>query len=509
MVLQQSQTMAGKPSAANSTPTLIMDTPEKALHRHCKGDPGGRPRPKKGKPSVTRKAGVIRPGVWRLSAALCTTCLGFATMALVARALGPDAFGSYMFVCWLATVTIPVVSTGISTLVARQMGEIWAYDTPRIAAGLFQFAWKRQYRRALLYCIVYLLLITPLWWLFRTAAPIAYLFLAGVSALPLLFSGVVGMTLHSIRRYDLLATIRLCSAVATLLLITIAIQVTAGGVNPQGEIGIFLLALAVANTLVLVLALLSVNRLLPMRQAVKPGPFSQARLKKGFRPSPMFFILDAIVWQPAAMLLLVYRHGSGAELGIYALSFIISTCIMNIAPTMFSACLLPFLLRHVRFYRFTNARTAFFKTSLSIALLALPISVCLGLFCPVIIATFLGSAYLPVVLPLRILLISSTLGSISTVSVTHLSKCAEADTLPRRGCRPLRSGEAYRRAQLWLGIGAAFVGIGLGIPCIALWGLVGAAIASAIAQGISALGSMMICTKYMLGTLSAPCLGDR
>ncbi|TMB82212.1 MAG: hypothetical protein E6J44_10220 [Chloroflexi bacterium] len=72
-------------------------------------------------------------------------------------------------------------------------------------------------------------------------------------------------------------------------------------------------------------------------------------------------------------------------------------------------------------------------------------------------------------------------GSVATVSLTHL---ADGDR---------------KRAQIRLGTGAALLNIVLALPCIAIWGTTGAALASAAAQIVSATGSILICRKLIFG----------
>jgi O-antigen/teichoic acid export membrane protein len=148
---------------------------------------------------------------------------------------------------------------------------------------------------------------------------------------------------------------------------------------------------------------------------------------------------------------------------------------------LLSTCILPLLLRYVPGQHYTNASDAFVKTSLYIACLAIPL--CLGaiVFCPALISFCFGKVYLPAVAPLRILFISAAFGSVSTVSLTHLAN------------------SKFRHTQLWLGAGAAVLNIALAIPLIALWGVTGAALASATAQIVSATGSIVLCKKLMFG----------
>ncbi|MFL5627263.1 MAG: lipopolysaccharide biosynthesis protein [Ktedonobacteraceae bacterium] len=423
---------------------------------------------------VSGKYRVIRPGLWRLSTATCAMLVSSCTAILIARVLGPADFGIYMFVLWIATVTVPAIGVGMSTVTSRHIAEIQASAELRIVAGVFQFVWQRQYKSILVYCVMYLCLAFPISWLFGASAPLLLLFLAGLSALPLLLSSVAGTTLRSLRHFDLLATIHLFAVVSTLLLMLLATQF-------QGnQVGIFLLASAVACTLTLAMALICIVRLLPMKQALQPGIMLRDRLTRGLNNSLLLFTLDVIVWQRSEMVWLARGH-SLASLGFYALSVTISTHVIDISPTLFSTCILPLVLRYVPGQRYTNASDAFVKTSWYITCLAVPL--CLGaiVFCPALISFCFGNVYLPAVTPLRILLISAAFGSVSTVSLTHLANSKRRD------------------AQVWLGVAAAVLNVVLAIPLIALWGMVGAALASAAAQIVSATGSIVLCKKLMLG----------
>ncbi len=420
------------------------------------------------------KYSVTRPGFWRLSTATGAVIVSSGTTILIARVLGPGNFGIYMFVLWLATVAVPAIGVGMSTVTNRHIEEIQAGKEPRFVAGVFQFVWQRQYKSILVYCLMYLCLALPISWFFGASAPLLLLFLAGLSALPLLLSSVVGTTLRSLRRFDLLATIHLFGVVSTLVLMLVATQF-------QGEqIGVFLLASAVACTLTLAMALICLVRLLPLKSAIQPGILLRDRLARGLNNSLLLFTLDVIVWQRSEMVWLARGH-STAALGFYALSATISTHVIDISPMLLSTCILPLLLRHVPGQRYSNAAEAFVKTSIYIALLASPLCLGLILFCPALISFCFGSAYLPAVTPLRILLISAAFGSVATVGLTHLANNKRS------------------QAQLWFGVVAAGLNIVLAVPLIMIWGVIGAALASAVAQIISATGSIIFCKKLIFG----------
>jgi O-antigen/teichoic acid export membrane protein len=422
--------------------------------------------------SHSEKPSSTGPGFWRLSIAACAAVLSFCSSVLVARTLGPSAFGSYTLALWLATVMIPAIGVGMSTLTSRHIAEIQTREAPRLAAGIFYFVWQQQYSRILLYCIIYLLLIFPCSWFFGTRAPVLLLLLAGLTAPPLLLSSIVGTTLRSLRRFNLLSVIHLFGAVTTLLLILIALQV------PGEQIRLLLLVSATSVALTLLVGLICIIRLLPMQQPFPPGPFLKERLTRGLSNSLLLFTLDAIVWQRAELILLAHWR-SAAELGFYALSSLLSASIMDIPPSLLATCVLPLLLRYAPMHRYISADEAFATTSRYMLILTLPICVLMLLFCPALITFCFGNAYLPAVTPLRILLIASAFGSVATVSLTQLA-----------------NGER-KRAQVWLALGAAILHIALALPCIVLWGMIGIAVASAFARVVSAVGSVIICKKLM------------
>ena len=421
------------------------------------------------------KQSVARPGFIRLSAAAFSTLPVIGSSILVARTLGPGAFGIYTCVLWLATVSVPVIGIGMSNATSRHIAGIQQRQEPRMAAGIFRFVWHRQARSMLAYCGIYLLLAVPLSWWFGANAPVLVVLLAGLGALPLLLSGVVGVTLRGLRRFDLLATIHLFSAVLGLFLITLAIQVPG---EQSAQIGLFLLASALAGTLSLAVGIICVMRLLPVRDATPPNVLVVDRLTRGLSNSVPLFLLDGIVWQRSEVLLLGHWQ-STAQLGFYSLSAIISTHMMEFSPMALSTCILPLLLRTLPRWRYAGAADAFVKTSLYVALLALPLCILTIVFCPAIVVFCFGAAYLPVVLPLRLLTVSATMGGIATVSLTHLA-----------------NGER-RRAQIRLGMVAAVLNIVLAVPLIMWWGITGAAFASMIAQLVSAVGSIGICCKLI------------
>lgn len=407
---------------------------------------------------------------WSVPGALCARLIGIAASIVIIQALGPWSCGVFLFVQWLARAPVPVIGVGASVLANRRVSEIQSREIPRMSAGIFYCLWYRQCRNSLLYCLACILLALPLSWLCAFCNPTLML-LAVLTTLPLLLSGVAGITLRSLRRSDLLTGLHLFGALSTLVCTLIAAQMAA-------QVAGCLLAVALAGALTLIVALICIVRLLPLEDALHPGPFLLERLQKALRPPLLLFAVDSIVWQPAEMLLLACWR-TPVEVGFYALSAMISSAVMGFIPALFSAWILPMILRYRPEHRYPDEYGAFISNSWYITLLAIPLCSVAILLCPIIVTFFLGPVYLPITNPLRILLISAACGSIASISLTHLA----------------RKGE--ERAQLRLGMAAALLNVALALPCVALWGATGAALSAATAQFVSAIGAIYLCSKAL------------
>ncbi len=417
------------------------------------------------------RASIIQPTSWEKSIIICSRLLSLAMLIVQARLLDVQAFGIYLFVQWLALLSVPALRVGISTLASRDIASLQSREAPRLVAGIFYFLWHRQHLQILRYCLWYLLLSYVLAQFFH-AYSAQSLLLAGLATLPLQLSNVVGTTLRGLRRSDLLALLDFFGVLLTLMLTMLISQLV------RASLEMLLLAGTLASTVTLILSVASIIRILPLEQARRPGIFLRERLLDRLEQPWRLFLFDAIVWQNGELLLLAGWFGP-AKTGYYALCTLLCNGFIDLAPALFTSLALPFRLCWRARPPSASTCDAFIAASRDIALLAFPCCLALILLMPTLIREGLGSAYLPVVEPLQILLISATLGSIATVSMTHLAR------------------ETGRGMLLRLHGWAAALKMVLLLPLIATWGISGAAIACAIAQGGTALAALVFCYAYL------------
>lgn len=422
--------------------------------------------------SYSKRRSIARPDVRQIGLSLGTVLVSVGAYSLTARVLGTEAFGVYAFLQWLTTITVPLIGIGMSALTSQRIVNAQGRETPASIAGVFYFLWYRQCRRIVWYSLLYLLLALPLSWFIPIATP-QRLLLGCLAVLPLFLRGIVSITLRSLRRLDLLATLYLGGALITFTLVIIVNQIS--GLRLE----IFLLAFALAGTLTLIMAVITIARLLPLKGAQMPGIFLRLRLEQHFKQAFLHFFIDAVVWQRSELLLLAFWR-QPEELGFYAVSALVSSCVMRLTPAILSLWLLRFFLQRNPGYHYVSPYDAFVKTSCYMVFMAVPICILVTVLGPLAITNLLGGEYLPLMQPLRILLIASVFGSIATVSLTRLAEAGQ------------------EQAQQRIGLGVALLNILLSFPCIARWGIAGAALASASAQIMSAICLLVLCGKMLL-----------
>ncbi len=428
--------------------------------------------------TIVKRERLVPSGVWHYFIAACTLASTTGTYIIIARELGPKTFGIYLLIQWLTTISIPLLGTGMAPLNSRNVVLVQSKEPPRLMAGVFYFLWYRQHLSIVFYCLfsaVVAFVLTKYLHIFA----LDLLLLAGLATLPVMLSGVAGTTLRSLHRNSILTVLHLLGAMVTLLLVLIATRLSGRPIEA------FLLAFAMANTFTLILAIICIIRLLPLDQAQKPGIFLKERLRDGLHHSWFLFALDVIIWQHGELLFLAW-HIAPSEIGFYTLGALVSAKMIDVAPMLFSYWLFPLLARALPHYRFLNPYDAFVRTSYSIAFLAVPLCAISILATPFLVAFLLGTAYLPLVRPMQILLIATAFGSVATVGLTYLSHYTPIGKTP------------IHMLQVRCTIGVAIFKIVIAIPFILMGGMLGAALASTLAQIISSLLTLFTCKKMLV-----------
>ena len=465
-----------------------------------------------GKTYTSSIKGVVRPGVVRLSVMIGVSCIRLCTYILLARIVGVQSFGVFLLVQWVAAAPLPLIGIGIDALSRRNIALLQGQESPHSAASIFHMLWHRQRLRIVCYALLYIPLASLFSWISKGSLSLPLLLFAGLAVVPLYMSSIVGIALQSQRRHMLLAFFSILNALLTLVFILLA---TILPENNLIRIDTLLLLPAFAQILTLTLALFSLSRILPLRRALPVGPLLEQRLQQAFHVSPLSFLVDICTWRelPLFLLLLIIPHPltSLTDITCYAFSLLLCSRLIEAVPMCFVTCLLPML---ARLFQRIMARplsygtySAFIQTTCYISLLATIICMLLTFFCPQLIVLSLGKSYLPMVKLVRILLIAVACSSIATVSLTQLERRSLLIKQRIQNAQQIR-GSQHIQEHRYVRAGTVIIYIVLMIPCIALWGIVGAALASMIVRASLALCSIIQCHRMLRATpyaSSHPC----
>lgn len=450
--------------------------------------------------SITKQ--VARPSLLRVTTMIGVAGVRLSTYLLIAHIVGVHTSGILLFIQWLAYAPLPLLGIGIDPTARRRIVHLQAQEPAYGAACIFRFLWHHQCYRVLYYMAVYIPLAYILSFASHDVLPLSLLLLAGLVSVPLLMNSIVGIALQSRGRYTFLSLLSVLNAVLTLSLISI-IPVQ----HSMLQLEMLLLIPALAHLVTLIIAVGYLAHILPFRAIPPVGPLLRQKIRQAAYVSPLLFFTDIWTWRelPLLVVFLVYWHTPNAlvEFSCYVFSLLFCTRLTEVAPACFITCLLPagsHLYEH-RMKRPLSLGThdAFVQATCYISLLATLLCTLVTLVCPQLVATGLGASYLPMVKMFRMLLISVVFSGIATVSLTQLERRTQLFFQHPVGQRQYRQAEQHKqlRRHLYLRLGTVALYIALMIPCVSLWGLTGAALASTLVRVGFALCSIIQCHRLL------------
>lgn len=386
---------------------------------------------------------------------------GLVLTALFARVLGPETMGHYSLVTTCLTMAGLVVNGGWVTTIVKHVAGAQGAGSPETARGAVRLAWERMGRLgaavALLWC-----LLTPLLTSLTGQGAQAGLFLmAALAIVPTAWMALGAAAMQGLMDYRAVARL---SLLYTALVGALSGLALAAGFGATG----LLAANAVASGVVAWRYRAGLARHFggPLERAPVPEGL-RAELGRYARPITGIVLLDAIVWQRAGVFAVeAYRPGS--QVAFYALAFAFAMMAMRMVPGVLVGLLIPKMSaafgagRHaeaVRVYRTANRAMSYLAFPTAVGGIALAPALALALYGP----AFAGVA------PLLAVFFA-------------VSAWVMAFGFPTSSFLYAANGQKH---VLWNGIGVAALNVLLLLLLTPLWGALGAAIATAAAQGLS------------------------
>jgi len=168
-------------------------------------------------------AAAIRAAAMIMGSTYVTYAVGLVVSIIIARSLGPDDFGRYSYVVWVAGILLAFGNNGLTTTVIRFVSELLGRDAPDAARSVHGWLLRRQLACLALVAIVFVLgakQFAPVGWQYPMAWFVAIALVAGLSKAIYIFDSSVA---KGYGRFDVEAkatvTLSGVNVVAVLLLV--------------------------------------------------------------------------------------------------------------------------------------------------------------------------------------------------------------------------------------------------------------------------------------------------
>jgi O-antigen/teichoic acid export membrane protein len=391
------------------------------------------------------------------------------TSAILARTLGPGNMGIYGYAMWLVGTLGILANIGLPSALTKFVSEYMGRGDGAMAAHLGKRLLLTQLLVALLVSAVtacFVLLKTP----YRNVIVLA----AIMVLLQALQQGLVA-ALAGVQKFDKIAMVTLYVSLAQVASIGVAALLHSGVL---GMLWATLIGLAVGAWL----SYRAVDRLL-LKLETQPASLAPemsdlySRIRKFSLTISYVLLLDTIVWQRSEVLFLKW-YSTLAEIAFYTLAYSIVSK-MNDVASVFAGTLLPL-------YSESYGRSGlgevgfFFRNSLKYLQMGMVPLCALGFVVakPLVLLLY-GVKFLPLVVPLQVLVVSLAVTSIGGVN------------------SPLLLGIGKQGFIAKFGTCVAVLNLTLDFSLIPHYGALGAAVANCAAQIVGAVGGTFYVISYV------------
>jgi len=403
---------------------------------------------------------------------------GLGTSVLVARALGPQEFGTYRLVMGLVWGLEVAAVLAFPNAVTKFTAELSGLDERGRDARVLGFFARRATLTYLVAAVPVLLIADRIADFFHDAAIAPLLMLGALAVLPGVYVGLLASVLRGRQRFRELAALGLWQS-----MLGVAGTALVLGLG-YGLHGLFVLFL-VLNLVNLALVGLA------MRGQWGSGGLLEAGLTGRMwwygAVMGLIALLGAVIWERSEVFFLG-RWTSTEQVGFYSLAYTLALHLRRLLTTSFGEVLFPVIARWQGMGDEPRIAAAFVQATRYLAMVACPLVVGGALFAAPAIRLLFGPAYLPAAPVLVILLVSA--GAVA------LAQPAAA-ILVNKEQFPFLTGSF---AALAAG------NVALDVLLIPAWAALGAAVANTTTQLAAVVAQLVVVsrllrTRFPLGTL--------
>jgi len=335
---------------------------------------------------------VARNSLFNLVTVAVTAPFSFLTSIVLARGLGPEAYGTYSFYMWVLSLCALLVNLGLGSTAIKYISEYFGQGKREQAKGVIWMTFKGQGLAGLALTGIILLLAVPLSSLLGKGHSPLFFVLVGLAVLPYafyyLFFPSVGAGLQKFEygAIQALVTVPLRLVLGILLLLL--------GFGAMAQLGLNLFVWVLGFGLACYL----LNRFIPLKSLLRAplSPDGTARARSYTVTMTGILWAEYLMWRrPEVSLLGFFRPDQ--EVGFYTLAVKLPEFLMTLAPWVLGGVLLPTLSEQFGRKDMAKVRAVYVTSARYLMILALPlVAAGIALATP-LVNTFYGEAYSPVI----------------------------------------------------------------------------------------------------------------
>ena len=389
------------------------------------------------------------------------------TSILVARLLQPELFGTYHLYFRIITTAIILATLAYPNITRKYISETDGYEKTGITSAVLFFIFKRALIVSVVITIA-LVVATPFLARFYNIQHLAqYLFIGALLIIPTTVNRMLISAIQGIQKFKYITKCGYITMPITLVL-TVTVLVRGYGITGLILSGLF-------SVIIQIILVMYVSKH-DIDYFKKPGLISgdlKNRINKFNYAQIGNIILDQIVWERSEVFFLGF-YRTVKDVGFYSLGFGLVNSTIRIIPSTFSAVLLPAMSKAYGARKIVTIKNIYYHSTRYLLISTLPLCVGGIILAKPVIELMYGMEYISAVIVFQIIILGVCSGLI-TESATHAMYAME-----------------YQNHMLKLNFTTAILNIALNFALIPSFGIVGAAIGSAVSQGFSSISTLVL-----------------
>jgi O-antigen/teichoic acid export membrane protein len=404
---------------------------------------------------------------------------GLGTSVLVARALGPEEFGTYRLVMGLVWGLEVAAVLAFPNAVTKFTAELSGLDERGRDRGVLTFFARQATLMYFVVTVPVLFLADRIARFFHDEAIAPLLILGALAVLPGVYAGLLAGAMRGRQHFRELAALGLWQSM----------------VGVVGTALVVLLGYGLSGLFILFFALNLINLVLTVYAMREQWAGGGRLLESGLAGRMWWYgavmgliaLLGAVIWERSEVFFLG-RWATAAQVGFYSLAYTLALHLRRLMTTAFGEVLFPVFARWQGEGDEPRIAAAFVQTTRYLIMVACPLVVGGALFAAPVIHLLFGAAFLPAAPVLAILLLAA--GAVA------VAQSAAAILVNKEQYRFLTGSFAALAAG----------NVALDVLLIPAWAALGAAVANTTTQLVAVVAQLLVVgrllgTRFPLGTL--------